>query len=816
MIFAPQPIWVEPVSQPTMLTEKCSYSLINDALRIKATSNDQNSAVHLQGSQVQLPGLVPPLQVDTEMCTMIVVFPRGKSEGGMLSLRETVEAPLEQAAKIFDVIDNPCTLDSLQGFDHIGNEPIRLGHYQADIRKRFLEVLSKNGVSAMQFPSIDEDEDFVKLFLPLEGFPIEEMAEKLEYHMPYKPSIYDAVQPHGPFPGLSPMCNDRGEEVVAHGIFQRAQKHKFQAFRQMDAVRILELWLHRWVSLDAMVRQKVIVSYFPCPDVGALEEIHRKVLSPSSWLDTTLSGLMGPIRDYFGEEIAFYFHFVRHLCNSILLLGFLGIVFRILRCVWLSKSAINVSRSIIALGISLFAAITLQFFYRSSARLRQLWGVEGFEKYTQYNLDWKHDGHGENWGIIVNCMAMLYILAYVGTISALLKWQHELDAESDGANAAYSALLVTAVIKGGAFIWTKVAPLLVHLENRRTQDEYSQKLAALLAIVKLFVANFPFVQLCFLNRFTKETCAETFDEAAAKVWPSFDATKLKPDVLDLLQKGFSNRYEGSVCIRGCRPFEYTKIEPSSETDCEVAVEANLETYFIFSIAVEIAFLVYPILASYWEIRKEYKKLESQRNVEELRYSVLQWEAKKFRYSFDSWGGDHTNDFLDMAVAYSVMALWGSITPLVAFVGVLSLIASFRLRIYRMLYVTQRPFPRASAGLGIWRDIFEWINVAAVTCNVGLACFFFTPGRLFDPSFQIGIFLLGEHVVLLLQATVRFCIHEHPREVKAIDNYNEHVLNVMNHDQQLSTGAASNLSHINLTLELLSVSSSGTTCTESSG
>ena len=26
----------------------------------------------------------------------------------------------------------------------------------------------------------------------------------------------------------------------------------------------------------------------------------------------------------------------------------------------------------------------------------------------------------------------------------------------------------------------------------------------------------------------------------------------------------------------------------------------------------------------------------------------------------------------------------------------------RLRIYRMLYVTRRPLPRASAGLGIWR------------------------------------------------------------------------------------------------------------------
>ena len=64
------------------------------------------------------------------------------------------------------------------------------------------------------------------------------------------------------------------------------------------------------------------------------------------------------------------------------------------------------------------------------------------------------------------------------------------------------------------------------------------------------------------------------------------------------------------------------------------------------------------------------------------YSILQWEAKKFRYVYDSWGGDRVNDFLDLAVAYSVIACWGCIVPTTATLALIVLFICMHLRIYR--------------------------------------------------------------------------------------------------------------------------------------
>ena len=92
------------------------------------------------------------------------------------------------------------------------------------------------------------------------------------------------------------------------------------------------------------------------------------------------------------------------------------------------------------------------------------------------------------------------------------------------------------------------------------------------------------------------------------------------------------------------------------------------------------------------------------------YSFLQWEAKKFPYEFGSWGGDkagtliqilflagnilqllivrsqrvssrhldlcrqplQVNDFLDMAINYSVVACWGVIYPPMAAIAAIAL------------------------------------------------------------------------------------------------------------------------------------------------
>ena len=69
------------------------------------------------------------------------------------------------------------------------------------------------------------------------------------------------------------------------------------------------------------------------------------------------------------------------------------------------------------------------------------------------------------------------------------------------------------------------------------------------------------------------------------------------------------------------------------------MESNLQTYFFIAIAVQLVFLLLPIALSYFEIFKEYRKVQGDAEEGRSTYTFLQWEAKKFPYELESWGGD---------------------------------------------------------------------------------------------------------------------------------------------------------------------------------
>ena len=83
-----------------------------------------------------------------------------------------------------------------------------------------------------QFTSLDKDEDFVTLSLPLEGPTIEYFAERVGYSMPFTKEAYKSIPPHGPYCGEQPMKNYAEQEVVAYDGFSMQGKERYQKFRK--------------------------------------------------------------------------------------------------------------------------------------------------------------------------------------------------------------------------------------------------------------------------------------------------------------------------------------------------------------------------------------------------------------------------------------------------------------------------------------------------------------------------------------------------------------------------------------------------------
>lgn len=118
---------------------------------------------------------------------------------------------------------------------------------------------------------------------------------------------------------------------MAYDRFSVEGKDHFSSFRKVDAIRLLEFWLDRWVSLDVMQEQGVISGYYPCPDPEELEDMHHTILSCSGFLPANqLKGILS-VRRYFGDQMAFFFRFMMHLCNALIYLAFIGAGFWIAR-----------------------------------------------------------------------------------------------------------------------------------------------------------------------------------------------------------------------------------------------------------------------------------------------------------------------------------------------------------------------------------------------------------------------------------------------------------------------------------------------------
>ena len=69
-------------------------------------------------------------------------------------------------------------------------------------------------------------------------------------------------------------------------------------------------------------------------------------------------------------------------------------------------------------------------------------------------------------------LTCLFVLCYVGAITAVLGWQFSFQNQDDpGMSATLAPLILTAIIKIGSLLWTYIAPALVWLEMPGCTDQ---------------------------------------------------------------------------------------------------------------------------------------------------------------------------------------------------------------------------------------------------------------------------------------------------------------------------------------------------------
>mmetsp|Transcript_53513 Transcript_53513/g.150319 ORF Transcript_53513/g.150319 Transcript_53513/m.150319 type:complete len:907 (-) Transcript_53513:133-2853(-) len=781
--------------------------------------------------------------IDDKEVALVFIFPRGTGRGGILDPDEVVVEPMRKAWRIFGKRGHDSALyENLWGekeyfgdlkgqwqdlcrssekdtgklvdaFSRLLKPPVTQQVFQQVVRETILDILDINGIVCSRFESIDCDEVFVKLHLPTPV--LEALAEEYQYSMPFTAEAYAEMPRLGMHPAGQPMRDRRGGVIFAYTPFTVERRELLQPFRHVDEIRILERRLRDWLSLSELQNQMVITRYFTAANFDDMKELHRTWSGMCAGFRLT-ERQMDSVRDYFGEQVAFFFRFAQYFIKMLAPLALLSalVFLRNLPALNLSlarRRVIQLFFSVVLVGWScVFAGI----FRVKACRERVRWGMDNFEATTHDRVQYSRALEG-TWQLRMQLLLRnTFFVVFIVSFVVLISFEDVLvGREMDGAMRAlqgHGALFTTVTIRVVSTFWGYVSPWLADLGNPRTNGRWSDDLTWILASVKVFVALFPFANLAFLRQATHSNCfdGDITDIAwnlfgAAGVWPEGvvvpNMTNINGTIsidnmraLAFLKPFTYHSSSGQMCIKGCVPsacflrdrYFHNSDVPVCVTDCLLELEHRLSVFFLTHCCLSVVFLAIPMIGTWWEVRKELQAVNqrlasSEENEDggesasqkQAQYSLMQFQAKCPEYAYGSWGGSFTEDFLELVIGFALFTCFGIVLPVMGVMLLVALYVEYRMLAFRMTAVTCRPRPEGAEGIGTWQGILEKISLIAITTNSMIAVFVNEPMCEWSQYWQLLAFVVLEHLGLALHVVLMSTIPKMPPDILRCQDFN---------------------------------------------
>ncbi|CAA7402873.1 unnamed protein product [Spirodela intermedia] len=125
-----------------------------------------------------------------------------------------------------------------------------------------------------------------------------------------------------------------------------------------------------------------------------------------------------------------------------------------------------------------------------------------------------------------------------------------------------------------------------------------------------------------------------------------------------------------------------------------------------------------------------------------------------------------DDFLELALQFGMSTMFACAFPLVFCFVALNNITEIRADALKLLVMLRRPVPRASASIGAWLNIFQFLIVMSICTNCTLlVCLYDQEGKWkIEPGLKA--ILIIEHVLLLVKFGFSHFVPEEPAWVRA--------------------------------------------------
>jgi anoctamin-10 len=240
------------------------------------------------------------------------------------------------------------------------------------------------------------------------------------------------------------------------------------------------------------------------------------------------------IRNYFGEKIAFYFHFLNFLVVMLILPALVGIPAFILQVVYADdkdgteKDIFDTTNTVFACFIVLWAAIFYEWWKQEEVKYSVVWGQTDFEEdqvervdfsgvFRRSPVDDSREQYFSSWQrllrILASTLVTLFMIGIViGVIIALFELRQYLFEEWQGKwQEDYIASLIATINAIQILIFNAIfnfiALTMTRFENHKTQTVFEQSL-----ITKTFIFRFvnsfnSLFYIAFIKR-TEEGCID--------------------------------------------------------------------------------------------------------------------------------------------------------------------------------------------------------------------------------------------------------------------------------------------------------------------
>ncbi|KAK1285278.1 hypothetical protein QJS10_CPB20g00496 [Acorus calamus] len=125
-----------------------------------------------------------------------------------------------------------------------------------------------------------------------------------------------------------------------------------------------------------------------------------------------------------------------------------------------------------------------------------------------------------------------------------------------------------------------------------------------------------------------------------------------------------------------------------------------------------------------------------------------------------------DDFLELALQFGMIMMFACAFPLVFCFAALNNIMEIRTDALKLLAMMRRPAPRASATIGAWLNIFQFLIVMAICTNCALLVCMYDEEGLWKIEPGLAAILIIEHILLLIKFGFSHFVPEEPAWVRA--------------------------------------------------